>query len=82
MQLRLALDPARRSARTLAPGIRHLLADAGWTPRDVALVAVSIGPGSFTGLRLGVMTAKAFAYAVGAPVLGIGTLEVIAAHAG
>ncbi|HVU86821.1 MAG TPA: tRNA (adenosine(37)-N6)-threonylcarbamoyltransferase complex dimerization subunit type 1 TsaB [Pirellulales bacterium] len=73
-----ALDPALRSARTLAPAIAELLKQVAWKPRDVQMVAVGVGPGSFTGLRLGVMTAKAFAYAVGAQVLAISTLEAIA----
>jgi tRNA threonylcarbamoyladenosine biosynthesis protein TsaB len=75
------LDPELRSARTLAPAIRELLAEAGWRPRDVQLVAVTVGPGSFTGLRIGVTTAKVLAYAVGAEVLGVNTLEVIAHQA-
>jgi tRNA threonylcarbamoyladenosine biosynthesis protein TsaB len=49
-----------------------------WKPSDVQLVAVAIGPGSFTGLRVGVTTAKTFAYAVGSEVLGINTLEAVA----
>ncbi|MCE9546794.1 MAG: tRNA (adenosine(37)-N6)-threonylcarbamoyltransferase complex dimerization subunit type 1 TsaB [Planctomycetia bacterium] len=72
------LDPARRSAVTLAGGIRDLLAEVGWRPADVQLVAVAVGPGSFTGLRIGVTTAKTFAYACGAEVQGVDTLEVIA----
>jgi tRNA threonylcarbamoyladenosine biosynthesis protein TsaB len=76
----LALDPVRRSARSLAPAIRDLLAQIGWRPADVELVAVTVGPGSFTGLRVGVTTAKSFAYAVGAKVCGLNTLEVIAAQ--
>jgi tRNA threonylcarbamoyladenosine biosynthesis protein TsaB len=72
------LDPALRSARSLAPGIRQLLLEVDWRPRDVQLVAVTAGPGSFTGLRVGIATAKAFAYAVGADILGIDTLEVLA----
>jgi tRNA threonylcarbamoyladenosine biosynthesis protein TsaB len=44
-------------------------------------VAVTAGPGSFTGLRVGITTAKAFAYATGAEVLGIDTLEVLARQA-
>ena len=47
-----------------------LLRQVGWRPADVQLVAVSCGPGSFTGLRIGVTTAKVFAYAVGAQNLG------------
>ena len=50
----------------------------GWTPQDVELVAVTAGPGSFTGLRIGIATAKAFAYAVGAEVLGVDTHETLA----
>ena len=56
-----------------------LLKQVGWRPDDVQLVAVSVGPGSFTGLRVGVTAAKVFAYAVGAEVLGVDTLEAIAA---
>lgn len=74
------LPGQRRSTRTLAPAIQSLLARADWKPADVELLAVSIGPGSFTGLRLGVATAKLFAYATGAAVLGVDTLRVIAAQ--
>ncbi|HUT90131.1 MAG TPA: tRNA (adenosine(37)-N6)-threonylcarbamoyltransferase complex dimerization subunit type 1 TsaB [Thermoguttaceae bacterium] len=77
----LTLDPNMRSAQSLAPGIKALLARVGWRPGDVELVATPVGPGSFTGLRVGVATAKAFAYAVGADILGIDTLAVIAARA-
>jgi tRNA threonylcarbamoyladenosine biosynthesis protein TsaB len=45
------------------------------------LVAVTSGPGSFTGLRIGVTTAKTLAYAVGAEIIGVDTLDVIAAQA-
>jgi tRNA threonylcarbamoyladenosine biosynthesis protein TsaB len=72
------LDPHKRSAQSLAPGLKAVLEKVGWRPGDVQLVAVTIGPGSFTGLRVGVTTAKIFAYAVGAEVLGIDTLEAIA----
>jgi tRNA threonylcarbamoyladenosine biosynthesis protein TsaB len=75
----LKLDPARRTAQTLAPAIATALEQAGWRPRDVQLAALTVGPGSFTGLRLAVATAKAFAYAVQAGVLGVDTLEVLAA---
>jgi tRNA threonylcarbamoyladenosine biosynthesis protein TsaB len=76
-----SLPTDKRSARTLAPAIRHILQSAGWQAADVRLVAVAIGPGSFTGLRIGVTTAKTFAYAVQAEVVGVNTLEVIAAQA-
>jgi tRNA threonylcarbamoyladenosine biosynthesis protein TsaB len=75
----LATD--RRSAQSLAPAIQRLLDQVGWRPIDIDLIALSIGPGSFTGLRVGAATAKVLAYATGAQVLGINTLEVIAAQA-
>lgn len=79
--LHLDLDHSTRSAQSLAPAVSDLLEKVGWLPKDVELVAVAVGPGSFTGLRVGVTMAKVFAYAVGADVLGLGTLEVIAAAA-
>ncbi len=75
------LDPQMRSAQSLAPAIATVLKSVRWQPGDVQLVAVTVGPGSFTGLRVGVTTAKLFAYAVGAEAMGINTLEVIAAQA-
>jgi tRNA threonylcarbamoyladenosine biosynthesis protein TsaB len=78
----LILDPTQRSAQSLAPAMQCLLHQVGWQPSDVQLVAISTGPGSFTGLRVGVTAAKVFAYAVGAEVLGVSTLEAIAANAG
>ncbi len=77
----LELGAGQRSAQSLAPAIHAILAKVGWHPKDVDVVAVTVGPGSFTGLRIGVTTAKVFAYAVGAEVIGISTLETIAAAA-
>jgi len=74
----VTLDAARRSAQTLAPAIAELLKSRGIAPADIKLVATTIGPGSFTGLRVGITTAKAFAYAVEAEVIGVSTLEAIA----
>lgn len=67
-----------RTARSLLPTAHALLQEAGWTPRDVELVAVTTGPGSFTGLRIGVVAAKTFAYAVGAKLVGVHTLAAMA----
>jgi len=78
----LTLEQTQRSAQSLAPAMRDLLKQVAWNPSDVQLVAVSIGPGSFTGLRVGVTAAKVFAYAVGAEVLGVSTLEAIATNSG
>jgi tRNA threonylcarbamoyladenosine biosynthesis protein TsaB len=78
--LELELNPQKRSAQSLAPAIQSLFQQVGWQPADVNLVAVTVGPGSFTGLRVGVTTAKTLAYAVGAEILGMDTLETIAAN--
>jgi tRNA threonylcarbamoyl adenosine modification protein YeaZ len=69
-----ALDAHRRSAQTLAPAIVEMLSSVKVDPSQVRLVATTFGPGSFTGLRVGVTSAKTFAYAVGAEVLGVSTL--------
>jgi tRNA threonylcarbamoyladenosine biosynthesis protein TsaB len=70
-----------RLLQSLAPALRELLADVGWLPKSVELIAVTAGPGSFTGLRIGITTAKTFAYAVGAHIIGVNTLAVLAAQA-
>jgi tRNA threonylcarbamoyladenosine biosynthesis protein TsaB len=77
----VALTPDQRTAQALAPAIKQLLADAGWSPNEVELIAVTVGPGSFTGLRIGVTTAKTFAYAVVAEVVGVNTLHALATQA-
>lgn len=73
------LSAEERSARSISPGMIELLRRAGWRPKDVQLVAVSVGPGSFTGLRVGVTAGKTFAYAVGAQVVAVNTLEALVA---
>lgn len=58
--------------------LSFLLEEAGWGLKDVDLFAVIVGPGSFTGLRIGLATIKGLAWAGGKPVLGISTLEALA----
>lgn len=77
----LTLQHDRATSRGLAPMIHDLLHRARWRSTDVDLVGVATGPGSFTGLRIGVTTAKTFAYATGADIVGVNSLEVIAAQA-
>lgn len=72
------LPADRRSARTLAPALADLLASQLVSAKQIRLVATTIGPGSFTGLRVGITAAKTFAYAAGAEVICISTLEAIA----
>lgn len=66
-------------AEDLAAGVRVLLRQAGLGPRDLELVAVTLGPGSFTGVKVGLASAKALAYALRCPLVGVGTLDVLAA---
>lgn len=63
----------------LAPLVAEALAAADATAGEIGKVAVTVGPGSFTGLRVGLAFAKAFALARGVPCVGVGTLEALAA---
>lgn len=67
--------------RDVAPAIDALLCAAGLAPKDVGLVAVDNGPGSYTGVRVGVATAKGLAMGGGCPVVGVGSLEAMLADA-
>jgi tRNA threonylcarbamoyladenosine biosynthesis protein TsaB len=69
----------QRTAQSLAPTIQDALKHVGWRPTDVELVGVTSGPGSFTGLRIGVVAAKTFSYATGAALVGVNTLAALAA---
>jgi tRNA threonylcarbamoyladenosine biosynthesis protein TsaB len=75
-----SLDRGQRHARDLMPQCQMLFAQQRWMPGEVDTIAVSIGPGSYTGLRVGVMTAKTLAYALGKPLLAIPTFTIIARH--
>lgn len=76
-----SLPDQQRTTSALTPSMKGLLDKIGWQPTDVQLVATTVGPGSFTGLRVAVTTAKTLAYAVGAEIIGLNTLEVIALQA-
>lgn len=72
------LSRGRRHGETLAPAIDHLCRQAEIDLGDIGVVAVDIGPGLFTGLRVGVATAKALASALRIPVIGLTSLDILA----
>lgn len=75
------LDESRRHVRDLAPTISALCAARNWKVRDLEAVIISIGPGSYTGLRVGIMSAKTLAFAAGCVVLGLETFAIVARQA-
>ncbi len=62
----------------LVPAIEQLLADEKIKPKELSAIAVSAGPGSYTGLRVGSATGKAMAYALGKPLVSVPTLMALA----
>ncbi len=72
---------ARGHQERLAPMARQVMADAGLPFEGLDRIAATVGPGSFTGLRVGVAFAKGLALALDRPTVGIGTLEALAAEA-
>jgi len=73
------LDVRLTHSERLMAAIDQLLIDAGWTVRELEGLAVSVGPGSFTGLRVGLSTVKGLALALAIPVAAVPTLDAMAA---
>ncbi|MDR2109015.1 MAG: tRNA (adenosine(37)-N6)-threonylcarbamoyltransferase complex transferase subunit TsaD [Coriobacteriales bacterium] len=70
---------ARRQANSrLLPTIAELFERQGLRPANISTVVVGLGPGSFTGVRIGIATAKGIAVALGVPLYGVGTLDALA----
>ena len=69
-------------SQTLLTMAQDLLKSCGYTPKDVTAVAVAAGPGSFTGVRIGVAAAKGFAWGAELPCYGVSTLEAMAKQMG
>lgn len=66
--------------RNLVPALGEALAEAGLTPADLDLIAVNRGPGSHTGLRIGLVAAKAMAWSLGKPLAGIDAVDALTAQ--
>lgn len=73
------LETDRRHSEELTPLIQAALAEADAAIGDLALLAADVGPGRFTGLRVGLATVRTLALAAGLPVVGLSSLEVLAA---
>lgn len=74
------LQVRKTHSERLLPMVAAMLRDAGLTPEDLGGVAVAAGPGSFTGVRIGVATARALGQALGLPLVAVSTLEALAAQ--
>jgi tRNA threonylcarbamoyladenosine biosynthesis protein TsaB len=72
-------EESMRHGEMLAPGIEQVLAEAGATAEDLTAVAVGVGPGPFTGLRVGLVTARTLAFVRGIPVHGVCSLDILGA---
>jgi tRNA threonylcarbamoyladenosine biosynthesis protein TsaB len=79
-QLVIARESARpkQSAERLLPLIAELLSEAGWPRRSLDRIGVSVGPGSFTGLRVGIACAQGLALGLDVPLLGVSSLRAMA----
>ena len=76
----LTVQASLMHSETLMPHVEQVLRMAGCRKEELEGIAVSIGPGSFTGLRIGLAAAKAMGYALSVPVVGVSTLEALACH--
>lgn len=74
------LPPERQVSETMLPAVDRLLAESGRGPGGITHVAVSAGPGSFTGLRVGMAAAKGFCFGWGLPIVPVPTLHALASR--
>jgi tRNA threonylcarbamoyladenosine biosynthesis protein TsaB len=81
LEAELVLTGRRRHVESLTPALEHLLAQVGVTTSDIGVLAVDVGPGLFTGLRVGIAAVKGLAQALGVGVLGATSLDILTAGA-
>ena len=73
---KLSTEPMAHASMT-APFVSEMLSERGLSVKDCSAVAVSKGPGSYTGLRVGVSTAKGLCFGAGIPLISVGTLDTL-----
>jgi tRNA threonylcarbamoyladenosine biosynthesis protein TsaB len=79
VQAEMLWSAGRNHARQLMPAIEETLGRLGLRPSDLGAIAAARGPGSFTGLRVGLAVARGLQFALGVPLYGVGSLDVVAA---
>jgi tRNA threonylcarbamoyladenosine biosynthesis protein TsaB len=72
--------PGRTSSERLIPAVRRLMEERGWTLKELAAVVVVHGPGSFTGVRVGLSAAKGLSESAGVPLIAVSRLALLAAY--
>ncbi len=77
----ISSEHAMKHGEQLAPAIEAVLADAGAQRHDLSAIAVGVGPGPFTGLRVGLVTARTLGFVLEVPVYGVCSLDVLALEA-
>lgn len=73
-----SFEKGMRHGQALLPSLKEIFSELSWRPEDTDLIAVSHGPGSFTGLRIGITCAKTLAYVLEKPLVAVPTLDVLA----
>jgi tRNA threonylcarbamoyl adenosine modification protein YeaZ len=77
---RRGVDDSRRHVEQLTPLISQTLSEAGTSPAELTKIICGVGPGPFTGLRVGIATARTLGFALNVPVRGVCSLDVLAAQ--
>jgi len=78
LRAEINVNLGRKHTERLLPGLEWIFTELGIEPKELDAIAVGIGPGSFTGLRVGLSTAKGLALSLGIPILGISSLKALA----
>lgn len=76
------LDLGRKLSALITVTIKRVLDALGWKVKDIDYFACGLGPGSFTGMRVGIATVKGLAFSLNKPVVGVSTLDILARNAG